>query len=188
MLVDIKGIRMEIHASVQWETPDEYLDAARELMGAIDIDPCTTERAQERIMATVYYTKETNGLDKPWLGRLWLNAPYDAGIIEQFMDRAIEQYLIGNILEGLILTHTNNTHYEYFQKVLKECAAACFVRDYIHWTSGHVQEEEKINEMGINWHPEYTKHGNAVLYLGVRPYNFKKVFSKFGVCLCQMKS
>ena len=184
----VEGSRLEIHGVTQWETPDEYLEAARELMGDIDIDPCTTERAQERIKASVYYTKDTNGLDKSWVGRLWLNAPYDVGIIEQFMERAVDQYHIGNIIEGLILTHTNNTHHEYFQKVLAECSAACFVSDYIRWTSGHVQEEINLNKMGIKWHPEYTKHGNAVLYLGVRPYNFKKVFSKFGVCLCQMKS
>ena len=172
----------------QWHTPDEYLDAARELMGGIDIDPATDEKAQLRIKAKVYYTKETNGLDKPWMGRLWLGTPYAEGVLEQFMERAIEQYQIGNVTEGLILTHTNNTHHAYFQKTLRACSALCLVNDYIRWVKGHEFEEQSAQALGISWIPEYTKHGNVVFYLGPKVEEFKRIFCKFGVCLCQMKS
>ena len=175
-------VKGEASLSIQWHTPDEYLNAARELMGDIDIDPATDEKAQLRIKAKVYYTRETNGLDKLWLGRLWLGTPYKVGLIEQFTQRAIEQYQCGNVIEGLILTHTNNTHFDYFQDLLEACSGVCFVRDYIRWVKGHEKEEEAMKDIGVKWEPEYTKHGNAVLYLGLRPLQFSKIFSKFGVC------
>jgi hypothetical protein len=172
----------------QWHTPDEYLNAARELMGGIDIDPATDEKAQLRIKAKVYYTKETNGLDKPWMGRLWLGTPYAEGLINQFTDRAIEQYRMGNVTEGLILTHTNNTHYSYFQEILRACSAICVVNDCIRWVKGHEDEEKAAQALGVSWIPEYTKHGNVVFYLGQKVNEFCGIFSKFGVCLCPMKS
>ena len=188
LVSSMKKDRIELNIPINWQTPDEYLDAARELMGGIDIDPASSERAQERIRAKVYYTKDTNGLDKPWLGRLWLNSPYDTHVLEQFCKKAISEYRLGNVIEGLILTHTSNTHFDYFQDLMEACSAVCFIRGVIKWVMGHEQEQQAIDRIGLQWHAEYTEHSNAVLYLGVRPYNFKKVFAKFGVCLCQMKS
>lgn len=167
---------------VQWHTPDEYLNAARELMGDIDIDPATDEKAQLRIKAKIYYTKDTNGLDKPWLGRLWLGTPYKWGLLEQFTQKAIEEYHKGNVTEGLILTHTNNTQHDYFQDLLEASSAICLVRDYIRWVKGHAAEEASMKNVGVKWEPEYTKHGNVVFYMGSQVARFKEIFYRFGVC------
>jgi len=167
---------------IRWHTPDEYLNAARELMGGIDIDPATDEIAQKRIQAKVYYTKETNGLDKIWQGRLLLCPPYQEGLIQKFIFKAISEYRLVNVSEGIILTHTNETHADYFQMLLGASSACCFVRDYIRWVSGHTEEEYSMEQLGVKWHPEYTKHGNAVVYLGINSDSFKTIFTKFGVC------
>lgn len=174
--------KIEFKLTVEWQTPDEYLEAARELMGGIDIDPASSDRSQERIKAKVYYTKATNGLDKPWYGRMWANPPYDTGVLEKFCDRAIEQYKLGNVTEGLLMTNTNNTHHEHFQKLLGGCSGICFVKDWVRWVPSFDREQQMLANIGIDWHAEYTKHGNAVFYFGPKVDEFKRIFSKFGVC------
>ena len=52
--------------SYEWYTPAKYLHAAREVMGAIDLDPASSTLANTVIQAETYYDEETNGLDKPW--------------------------------------------------------------------------------------------------------------------------
>ena len=43
--------------SHEWYTPETYISAARGVMGGIDLDPTTSQQAQEQIKADTYYTK-----------------------------------------------------------------------------------------------------------------------------------
>jgi replicative DNA helicase len=46
----------------QWYTPPVYIDAARQIMGGIDLDPASNELAQKTIRAEVFYSAEDDGL------------------------------------------------------------------------------------------------------------------------------
>lgn len=67
--------RAEGTGNNDWFTPPQYLDAAREVMGGIDLDPATHLTAQKVVQASTFYTKEDDGLSKEWHGRVWLNPP-----------------------------------------------------------------------------------------------------------------
>ena len=54
---------------VEWYTPFNIIDLAREVLGVINVDPASNLIAQEWIKADKFYTKDTNGLDKPWKGK-----------------------------------------------------------------------------------------------------------------------
>jgi len=55
-------------------SPQWILDLAIEVMGGIDLDPCADPL--KRVPAQVHYTKEQDGLELPWSGRIYLNPPY----------------------------------------------------------------------------------------------------------------
>lgn len=57
-------------------TPPEYIEAARRVMGGIDLDPASAKTVNdETVKAGSIYTIEDNGLSKNWGGRVWLNPP-----------------------------------------------------------------------------------------------------------------
>jgi len=95
--------------SNEWYTPPEYIEAARELMGGIDTDPASNDQANSWIKASTYYTKDRNGFDEPWNGRVWLNPPYgkEAGESNQqrWTARLIEQYKDGATTEAVCLVN-----------------------------------------------------------------------------------
>jgi hypothetical protein len=77
--------------SVEWYTPAPYVEAAREVLGGIELDPASCAEAQETVKAARYYTLnydrtgesseqgafQADGLLRPWVARsVFLNPPY----------------------------------------------------------------------------------------------------------------
>src|SRR6266567_8413556 len=60
----------------EWFTPVEIIEAVRDVLGTIDLDPASCDEAQETVQATRYFTAENDGLKQEWAGRVWLNPPF----------------------------------------------------------------------------------------------------------------
>lgn len=64
---------------IEWYTPPEVRDAVIQALGGIvDVDPCADPG--RTFPATQHFTKDDNGLIRPWLGRVYMNPPYGRGI------------------------------------------------------------------------------------------------------------
>lgn len=63
-------------SDVEYYTPVEIVEAARRVMGWIDLDPASSENANRIVKATRYFTAYDSGLVQPWNGRIWLNHPF----------------------------------------------------------------------------------------------------------------
>jgi hypothetical protein len=61
---------------VEYYTPPGIVAAAREAMGGIDLDPASSQEANERIRASSFFTIKDNSLGRPWFGRVWMNHPF----------------------------------------------------------------------------------------------------------------
>ncbi len=63
-------------ASVEHFTPLHIVEAAREAMGGIDLDPFSCELANSVVRASAYYSApEMNGFEREWSGRVFCNPP-----------------------------------------------------------------------------------------------------------------
>ena len=53
----------------EWYTPGDIIERARAVLGEIDLDPASNAHAQKTVRAKRFYTKDDDGLSKPWSGR-----------------------------------------------------------------------------------------------------------------------
>jgi hypothetical protein len=154
--------------SNEWYTPGQYVEAARTLMGSIDIDPASNALANETIQATTYYDIETNGLDKDWAGRVWLNPPYgrEGGDSNQeiWSHRLIEQFQSGITTEAVLLVNAN-TEAKWFQPLY----------DYLICFTNH-----RIRFYNTEGSSSQPTQGNALIYFGPQKARFTELFKQFG--------
>jgi hypothetical protein len=117
----------------EWYTPSVIIDAAREVLGGIALDPASCAEANEVVQADRYYDAETNGLMQPWVGTVWLNPPYSQPLIAQFINKLLAER--DNIKAAITLTN-NGTETGYGQSLLALCDAVCFPDKRIKFTNG----------------------------------------------------
>jgi hypothetical protein len=60
---------------VELYTPAKYIEAARLVLGKIDLDPASNEIAQRTVRAERHFTVETDGLNQEWHGRVRSRLP-----------------------------------------------------------------------------------------------------------------
>ena len=56
------GLPSRTPNSNEWYTPTQYVEAARRVLGGIDLDPASCEVANATVKATRYLTKDDDGL------------------------------------------------------------------------------------------------------------------------------
>lgn len=149
----------------EWYTPVEYIEAARRVMGGIDVDPASCDAAQRIVRAGEYYTKDDDGLCVTWYGRVWLNPPYSTPLIQEFVSKVIGDYDAGHVDQAVVLTN-NSSDTRWFHQLLSRFPT-CFTR-------GRVQF----------WRPDSSvfgaRQGQALFYLGDQRMAFVREFSQFG--------
>jgi len=163
--INIKGI---FTGENEWYTPSEYIEKARKVMGSIDVDPASSDIAQKVVQAKKYYTLITNGLDKNWNGNIFMNPPYSTAEVVAFINKFIEEYTLGHVKQGIILTN-NSTDTDWFHNLMKIAQLACF-------TDGRVKfyhQEKKPN----------ITHGQVFFYIGNSEDKFIEKFTEVGMIM-----
>lgn len=153
----------------EWYTPVEFIHAAHEVLGDIDLDPCSSARANEVINASRYFTIDDDGLSCKWEGRVWMNPPYSSSFVEPFTRKLAEHYKAGDVTEAIVLVN-NATETAWFQSLASKSAALCFPAG-------------RIKYWGPNREINQPLQGQAMFYLGKQTSKFETIFRRFGVVL-----
>lgn len=117
--------RAEQLSKNEWNTPAVYIESARFVLNGIGLDPATNESAQQIIKAERYFTREMDGLNYDWTGKVWMNPPYSMGLIKTFVDKFIRHWMTGDIKAGIVLTH-NSTETGWWHDLAKFASVLCF--------------------------------------------------------------
>lgn len=116
----------------EWYTPKEIIEAAREALGVIDLDPASCAMAQRVVRAKTFYTRADNGLSLPWHGCVWLNPPYGRGVIESFVAKLLSCLHERYVPRAICLTN-NCTETQWWQELAAAAEAVCFPRGRVRF-------------------------------------------------------
>lgn len=169
----VEEVKKHVHVAQnsgenEWYTPSEFIESARIVMGSIDLDPASSAIANERVKASIFYTKEDNGLEKEWSGNVWMNPPYAQPLIQLFSDRVAEQFAAGNIIQAIVLVN-NGTETKWFQTMAFHSSAVCFPKS-------------RIKFLDPEGNPGAPLQGQAILYFGDNGKSFANEFMQYGKC------
>ena len=154
-------------------TPKPYIEAAREVMGAIDLDPASNAIAQKTVGALEWYDEKSDGLVRDWRGRVFLNPPYKYPLVAQFIDKLCDEYNVGRISAAILLTN-NNTDTRWWHRAVELASGVCFTAGRINFYKADGQITQPTN-------------GQNFFYFGRETESFRRVFSLFGIIMTSLR-
>lgn len=168
--------------SSEWYTPTAIVEAARAVLGAIDLDPATCVAANRNVRATNIYTVADDGLDpaNAWNGRVFLNPPNPAG---PFWKRLVADHAARRVSSAVYVAYS----IEQLQQVQAWTPAAplsswpiCIARRRVRF----LQESEQV---GLDGERSLVPgasptHASAIVGVGVDVDRFRTAFAGIGLC------
>ena len=179
---------------VEYYTPVEWLEAARSVLGSIELDPASCDTANQNVKAARFFSKNDNGLAQSWVANtLWMNHPFHRGekacptnrkkckkkscrdrgyhidkdipSNDDWISKLLTEFDAGNFKEAIIITFANTSE-GWFKKLLD--FPQCFPNKRVHY----IKPDGTVDK-------NCTK-GSVITYLGPNLDTFAAVFSEFG--------
>lgn len=150
-------------------TPAVYIEAARKVMGGIDLDPASNEHAQKLVQAGRWFDEEDDGLAQEWQGRVFLNPPYKQPAVSQFITKLCREFAAGHVTQAILLTN-NNTDTRWFHESARLAAAVCFTAGRINFYKADGQITQPTN-------------GQSFFYFGNAIDRFAATFAEIGLIM-----
>lgn len=150
----------------EWYTPKQYIEAARSVMGKIEIDPASSQVANKVVKADRIYTANDDGLKQEWSGKLWMNPPYSSNLVGKFVEKLAASVESGEVTEALVLVN-NATETKWFARLASVSSFLCFPKGRVKF-----------------YHPRKESiplQGQVVAYVGQNKKQFSSEFNKFGL-------
>jgi len=156
--------------SVEWGTPSRYIEAARMVMGQIDLDPASCDAANRTVRAARYFSELMDGLKQLWRAEtVFLNPPYgktgNRSNQDIWAEKLIMEYKFGEIKQAILLVNACTSE-RWFQPLW--VFPICLTNHRI-----------KFNDLNGSGRTQPTK-GSAFVYLAPNDGTFVEHFQQFG--------
>jgi len=152
--------------SDEYFTPIEIIEAARRVMGEIDLDPASSSEANKRINTLWFFDKHNDGLKAEWRGRVWMNHPFGKKTNRQWIQKLVSEFNSGRVTEAVCITFAATSE-RWFQPLI------VFPQCFLCPRTNYFLPDGTIKR-GV------TK-GSVVTYLGPNVDRFAKEFQEMGV-------
>lgn len=150
---------------VEYYTPPEIIEAARECLGEIDLDPASSHAANAMVKAGTIYTVENDGLSQLWFGRVWLNHPFGRTTNGPWINKLVAEWSAMNVEQACCITFAATSE-QWFQPLLQQPQCYLCPRTNYLLPDGTIYK-------GV------TK-GSVITYFGQDVARFARAFDKFG--------
>lgn len=88
--------------TAEWYTPQHIIGRVVHVLGAIELDPCA--EPEKRVPALNHYTREDDGLNQRWFGKVYMNPPYRKGReMQLWAAKLVKAYEAGEVTEAIAL-------------------------------------------------------------------------------------
>jgi phage N-6-adenine-methyltransferase len=94
----------------EWSTPRDFFNKLDMEFGPFDLDPCATP---ENAKCSRFFTRQQNGLNQKWIGKVWMNPPYGREI-GKWISKAYESSLTGALVVCLVPARTDTAWFQDF--------------------------------------------------------------------------
>jgi DNA N-6-adenine-methyltransferase Dam len=156
-------------AEGDYYTHRAIIEAAREAMGGIDLDPASCRDANEVVQATRFFSFRENGLLHEWSGRVWLNPPF--GNWQEWVPKTVAEWRSGRIEQMCVLCESRVTTAKMFHPLVREASAVVVMCGrYAFWGPNASMPDE----------------GHAIFYFGKNARDFRDAFSLIGTTFERM--
>lgn len=171
--------------SPEWYTPVRFVEAARQVMGEIDLDPMSHEEANRTVKATRFFTEQDNCFRHPWHGRVFLNPA--GGLVNEAWKYLVEEFATGRTSQAVWIGYS----LEQLQTLQQSRAHVtplnypiCITSKRIAFVENEAKKAARIAKLiAQGKDPRKSSgpsHSNYVTYLGPRIDEFERVFKQCG--------
>lgn len=157
-----------------WFTPPLYIASVKQALGHIDLDPFSSEQANQTVGAAHFFSLKHSAFEHDWdvhpNCRVFMNPPYSAGLCSRAISRFLQQWECGHFTEGIVLVN-NATDTKWFKALAEKSNALCFTHHRISFWNA-----DRKNISG-------NTRGQVFAYFGQNRERFKTVFQQHGLVM-----
>ena len=188
------------HSSATQEhpTPADVVDAARDVLGRIDLDPATTRAFNTTVKACRVLSRNDDGVDglvAPWWGTVFLNPPGGTFTARRksASDPPVETSAAD--IAARERWQTNSRAVAWWRKLMREQARADGVTSaiFVGFTLEILSSAQHIDwpspmhfpfcvpSERLRFGGEQPTHANVIVYTGENVEHFADIFGRFGL-------
>ncbi len=162
--------------SVEHPTPPAVVEAARKVLGSIDLDPASSAAMNKHIRAKKWIGLPKDGLTAMWRGKVFLNPPggrapdaaraawSSASNAVCWWRKLVSEYKMKRVTEAIFIG---------FNLEVLQASQGTLYPDVLRFPFC-------VPAKRLHFQGDAPTHGNVIVYLGSRPVRFQALFSSFG--------
>jgi hypothetical protein len=164
-----------------WMTPEPILEASRELMGGITLDPASDQEANERVKADFFISSDSLTEDWYWGGEptqaAFLNPPGGRGQPKAFWNKLLENWKNENIGQAIYIAFSLE-QLQQNQSMLD--FPVCFPDKRLKYVPREGKATSPTHASAIVYLPPRAGDSEHRFVSKLAAQKFEDIFSKFG--------